>query len=398
MLYCLIFILVLITSLTKKDIKTKKASDNIQYWCICVLLSTIIGLRYRVGGDTLWYHDNFNTIMPNLKELNKFNFATAYFYPGWYYLNAIAKSINNHFYTVQLIQSFLINIIIFQTFKKYSNHKYTCVAIYLVYSFFYFNTEIMRESISVCFFIISINYFLEKRWLIYLFYALVALSFHPSAYIAFFFPIIYKYLPNNCKSFITYFIILFMIFGIANIQIIVNIFPTDFLKHKAGYYMYRDISLNRSLEMLLKYALPSGLLLLTSYKYKIKKENIKQELIRKCTLIYFYIAIISSLIDGTYRILNYFVVFYIIFLSDNIFKIHHIVSLKYKSLVIISLIIIFNFQIYYYFIQKIPNTGKNIYHYYQRWEPYNSVFNPQKNNKREWIYYKSMEATKSGYE
>src|ERR1035437_3600069 len=140
--------------------------------------------------STINYGKGKNKIkdFPKLSDLHTFDFKEAQYDPLWYIFNALIKSIYDNFIFFQLIHAIIINTIIFWFIRKYSKFKYISILFYYIFYYLYFNMEILRESLAVCVFLLSVPYLLQKKWLIYFSISIVAFLFHSSALIAFFIP------------------------------------------------------------------------------------------------------------------------------------------------------------------------------------------------------------------
>lgn len=88
---------------------------NKRMWALSeyVVLVLIVGLRYRVGGDTLFYMDFFEDY-PTISELANFDFEDARYNPLWYVYNSIFKTFGNSFTIYQLVQATIVNLAFFR--------------------------------------------------------------------------------------------------------------------------------------------------------------------------------------------------------------------------------------------------------------------------------------------
>ena len=114
MIYLLVFILLLIP-VVKYDWMAKTGGENKWYFFNLVILILLAGLRYRVGGDTLMYMSMYNE-WPAMDELKYFDFEEALYNPLWYIYTSVAKSINEEFWVLQMIQAVIVNCTFFHFF------------------------------------------------------------------------------------------------------------------------------------------------------------------------------------------------------------------------------------------------------------------------------------------
>lgn len=270
--YIFIFVLLLYFVVRKKN-------DKKTYYLTICLMSLFMGLRYRCGGDTQWYTDEFSSF-PLLGELSKYNFHEAYFYPGWIIVNSFAKTLFGEFFVVQLIESFFVNLCFGRFFYKYSQRPMLCLFLYYCLFFLYFNTEIMRQAFSCAFFLISVDYLVTNRLIKYYVCCIFAFAFHPSAFFLFLMPIFYYLMSGlNPKKILVVFILLLVInisFSNSN-QLLMALMFTDFLQYKADAYIEQDsYSALYLLRKVLPYILIISVLLIKSNTVKNELKRIKE--------------------------------------------------------------------------------------------------------------------------
>ena len=114
MIYLLVFILLLIP-VVRYDWMAKTGGENVWYYLNLIVLILLVGLRYRVGGDTLVYMSMYNE-WPAMDELKYFDFEEAIYNPLWYIYTSVAKSISDEFWVLQIIQAVIVNSIFFHFF------------------------------------------------------------------------------------------------------------------------------------------------------------------------------------------------------------------------------------------------------------------------------------------
>jgi len=113
----LIILIILLVPVFLYDVAGFNKGMNGWYIFEFTILVLLAGLRYRVGGDTLFYMGFFDEY-PQLNELSDFDFAGAEFNPLWYIFNAITKFIHNDFVTFQIIQAINCKQLFFSGFLE----------------------------------------------------------------------------------------------------------------------------------------------------------------------------------------------------------------------------------------------------------------------------------------
>lgn len=379
MIYFVVFILFLLSALHERKTPSE---DKVIYNLLLLVLILVAGLRYRVGGDSLAYMDAFNAL-PKLSQLEGFDFKNAVYDPLWYVFNALIKSVSNDFVFFQIIHAILINSIIFWTIKKYSNYKYWAILFYFIFYYLYFNMEILRASLSVCVFLLSLPYLLKRKWLIYYIFAIIAFLFHSSALILFFIPFLFRKLKLKYYILIFSLMILFTFF-ITPFRFFQPLYFSERISNRASSYLNRQVNLSGMIMQFIAIIPVIGF-------QKIRKINHLQiHCFEYLVTPYVIVGFLSLIISGFYRFLNFLSILALVYIVDTT-----IVVLKYRARNIVRLfavqfflLILFSYQFYYLTRDTSrfqPNTR-----FYDRYLPYYSVFNEKTDKQRENLYFKSM--------
>jgi len=156
---------------------------------LCLVL--IAGMRYRVGGDTLAYHDYFEE-MPKLGELFSFDYSSSHYNDVlWVLLTAVCKSLVNDFAFFQIVHALIVNTSFLCFFRKRTRMYFTATLFYGLLFYFTFNTELLRAAISVSVFLWSYKYLIKKEWLKYFLCFILAFGFHSESIIMVFLPLVH---------------------------------------------------------------------------------------------------------------------------------------------------------------------------------------------------------------
>ena len=357
----------------------KKKNTDFFYWSLCVLLVLLAGLRNFVGGDTIGYMLMWDSL-PKFNENFDFFSLTNLYQPFWYIINAFAKYIYDDFVTIQILLAIILNFSIFRLFDKYSNYRFSCVLIYYLMTYAYFNFEILRESLSISILIISIPFLIDKKWTKYFLLSTIAFLFHTSAIILFFLPFGINFFNKkvNLKSLMYIIVITFILGSSYTINFIVdNFFP--FLAALAEIYSEWEWSTIGYFVASLK-CLFVFLLIMLRQKY-----NVSQNMIDIPLKIYMFFTILSLTMPIAQRFQNYFILFFIIGLVDLIWK------FKGKEFIIKHTIVLFftTITLHYYLQDTTGLTGEKS-RFGQIFYPYFSVFDEVTENDifiRKSIYY-----------
>jgi hypothetical protein len=347
-----------------------------------LVLIFVAGFRYHVGGDSLAYEKYFADL-PNLSEWNDFDFSTAEYEVSWYILNAISKSIDDSFYVFQIIHAIIINTIIFWFIKKYSENKWLSLLLYFFFNYLYFNMEVLRESLAIVVFLLAVPLLLKRKWIPYFLICFIASSFHSSAYITFLFPFLLRDF-KTWQTVMIYLTITLTFLFFTPKDLVVGLGFSGSLERKANAYSTINITL---------YGYLASLLSLFPFLviYYIRKRLEKANTFDKLIYIYLILGLIACFIPGFYRFQNYLSIIALIYLADSV------VLLKQYEFSTSFKLISFWMMISLIFINQFYYLGRSTAHYekdtriYNKYYPYHSIFSPKIEEKRENLYFNSME-------
>jgi hypothetical protein len=231
--------------------------------------------------------------------------------------------------------------------------------------FFYFNTEIIRESLAIAVFLLSLPSFYKKKWIRYYLFAVVAFLFHTSAMLIFFFPF-FRFIRIN-KFFIYSILIIIPLTGIiwSFFQEYIQLFFIfSNIESKVTSYFDEKYAPNLNgiiLMMIIYVILPLILVLLSKKDKKIKE----------APFIWLYIVLgIFTIYNGTVftRFQNYMFFPFIIWLSNVPFDARNILKPAKARLIILLIFLFFAGRHYNYFKEDYMGV-----YFYERYFPYNSI-------------------------
>lgn len=356
------------------------------------MLILLVGLRYRVGGDTLAYIDFFEDY-PTVIELFSFDFKNAPYNPLWYCLNAIIKTIWNDFIFFQLVHAVIVNVTFFWFFKKYATHFFTTILIYYISYYLYFNMEVLREVLAICVFLISFPFLVKKKYFKYSFCLVVALLFHPSASIMFIVPLFF-YMPKiSWKFTLVSFIILFVILSVMDFVPLFSSFLTESVQLTEKIDTYTSLEgYTFNVRGVIANFLPILLFMYVNRKNDLKCfENKAQNLLFLYAIFICFTIFYAVLFK---RMQNYLLPIYTVYMSNLVmqgtFKIDNRINKQgLISRFALFLFLFFSFKSYFVDTSKymLGTKAYNIYY------PYHSVLDPIKEVEREKFidYYKAGE-------
>jgi len=385
MIYFLILIYFLFVAFVFDRVDKKKS--NIIYFSQFVTLVLLLTFRFRVGGDSLFYEDSYRYLY-TFQKLKKVDIFNQLYQPLWYVINAFTKSISKEFILFQFVHGLIVNSVIFYVINRFCEKRFIGLLLYYVLFFIYFNTEILRESLAIAIFLISFPYLTKKKYIHYFVLCFIAFMFHAFALFTFFVPLFFFLLrkPLNVSAIVILFIVVIFLPGLL-IDTLTKIFSfNEFVEKQLKFYTKLEINVNGIVKGLFD-IIP--ILILMFLQRRLREE---QKYFIPAVNIYFILVLFSISLAGVARLSNYFAILFIISYINTFVLISRNNSLrKYRLTHAIPIVCFLLIGQYFYFARDASkyNYGNEAY-FYHRYYPYNTIFDPVIEIKRENIYRKFM--------
>jgi len=382
-MYFVIFLILVFFALSELtgQFKNKREFSLIGYLFILSLFIIFMGFRYRIGGDTINYMNSFDQ-MPEFKDFSSFDFLTSEYNISWYIFVALCKLVSIDFLFFQFTHVAILNIGIFYFINKHCyKYQFSCVLLYYLTYYLYLNTEILRESLAMVFFLFGYDYLLKKKFIKYYLLVLLSISIHTSAIILLiipFFQVKMKF-PFYASLFIA--IIVFFI-GVDAYTFFSKFSFSTQIAQKMNSYLNAGKSVTGLLVQLI---LIFPTIYLKFLKDKIYRNTVpvKKDKFDCYIPTFILIGALASVISGFYRFLNYFSIINIVFIINTLVLVlsSEKIRLNSKILARFSVIMLLFYQGYYYSRKnsEYDNLGK----YYNRYFPYTNYYSKEKNEIRE---------------
>lgn len=360
------------------DVRKNVFLSKFYYVLTFVVMTLMVGLRYRLGGDSLQYEDYFGylpviTDLPYyLKGNNSFNYQPLYLaFVG------ICKWFDDDYYFYQFVHAVIVNTIIFWFIHRYTKYRYTTLLVlYILLFYFYFTFEIQREILAICCFLLGYNSYLKKRWLVYYLFAATAFLFHISAFILFVLPLFRLIQFNRKFIYVALLIGLPLIFAKSFLFDLFKIFfVSEAMQSKGDAYAEMDFSIAGLLIFYFVRVIINLPFLVVASKTKSSLDWLLSA--------YLVLSISSQVMVGFDRFLNYLYLPYILFIIDMMYsKFRHvkISGFKRKFALTAAFVNLF-FVLGYKVVMDLPVTDRARYH--SIFFPYGSVFEHERHIERE---------------
>jgi hypothetical protein len=337
-----------------------------------LLFVAIAGFEKGLGGDNLGYAVMFDDVV----KLNDFSFTDidigGRFQPLWLYFQSIAKTIEDDFTSLMILHAVVINASIFFFVRNKTSRVFsTLLLFFITLDYFYFNIEILRESLAISCFLLGLL-FLEKKakykYIAYYGLAIIAFFFHAGAIFLFVFPIGYYLIERYRRSpkFILYFSL--MAIGLANLGLFITyLTPVGALVNVVEQFQdYASHEMNTFNQLIMAIYRSSYVVILL---YCGSKIGYKDNLIINCNIFLVLLMLCSPFIIGLYRLCNYLQIPFFILAADVFYlsrKTH------YRQYVVIALSLMFVYYINFYSVSA-TFLGHDA-RLYQMYFPYRCIF------------------------
>lgn len=398
MMYFLIFILMLF-GIYAFDYRKHSRGDLVYFWVICLLCIAVAGLRYRIGGDSVVYEQSYKTL-PTMADLPTFKFNSVRYEPGYVVFASIARSFSSDFTYFQILHAFAVNLVVFWFVLKNTTNKYIALSLYFLGLYLNLNTEVLREALAVCCFLLAWPFFRDGKWIFYYIFAFLALSFHLSGGVMLFFPLFV--LPGIRYCFR---------FGWQTLVICIVIFAVGLTMQKMFFGFIEKMSDNQSIIEkaqlyskshfggsslniigMLDHSLKTIIFPLAALwymRYKIKTEGLEKDVkrFRRLEIIIItgvYFATLAMPINIAGRFNNYIALFNYTLIASCFFTWIWVKRRKFRLqapiwAMIFVVIAYFNIKVYF------ASVGNSSYKTYMIYYPYASRIDNQDDNNREAI-------------
>lgn len=339
-----------------------KFGDKFWWGFLFVYLTALLGLRFEVGGDTIMYMGEFKWA----QDLDSYTFISKNrFEPFYNLLVAVSRSLSKEFYVFQIIHALIFNTLLFIFLQRSTRYKYTALLFAFMICYYYYGTEILRETLAIMIFMFNYQNLVKHRWIIYYLGVTLSCLFHISAVILIVLPFLI-WLKLDAK-----FILLIALAGLSVFfldQMFALFSDIEALSKKIESYE-NDKShgmLADSLSFLRDFLFPLVFCYVVKFKTPIKLRY--ENMILVMVLLGLY-ALFNPIIFS--RFCNYFKLFLVIAISDAFCELirRKKILLKQYAIILFTGVAI-TYGTYYW-----------TYNTWRLWIPYHSIFDPVKEDR-----------------
>jgi len=272
--------------------------------------------------DSVAYMDNFKNLIVPLSELNMESFTESRYQPFWILINSFCKSFGSYV-LLQIICAYILNICVFYFFKKTTTKIFTCILFYFLVDYFYFNMEIVRESLAIGIFLLAMIKYNEKKIFKAYLLIFIAFLFHHFAAILFIVPLFLTDRISLKYKLLFLVSILLFLFSLGSPLALIEPYLDKFSTLDVSVYDLADfdISLFGYIYTAFK-IIPIVVVIFIYRKRDIPNIYFKKKTLYLLSFLYIFIMIIRiTTIPFIERFSNYFIFFVILLLTGAMFDI-----------------------------------------------------------------------------
>lgn len=293
--------------LDKCGFKKYICKDKIIYFVMTMCMAIFVGLRTR-GNDTFAYKQIYEGIEGGLSSISSINWTKFSEAPALQLIEIILKTINATTQDFLMIFSLFAISVYLWFIRKYTSNLWLSVYYFITMGIYTFSMAAIKQTTAVAFLVIATDRAIQKKWVQFLFWVVIAEMFHPYAFVYLVVPFMF-FSPWSKKTYIlfigTIIAALFLKMFMSGIYAM-----TDMLGYGTSYssnqFMGEGVNIFRVLVVFVPVFLSFFLRL-----YLNKSKDRVNNLILNMTMINAMIMFIGLFGTANYfaRLANYFLIF-----------------------------------------------------------------------------------------
>lgn len=230
--YIICLILSVFENININKIKYKKILKYLYYFIVLQLLLLLMLRNNLMGVDAPNYKILFDNVGTSL-------FSNSETEIGYKLLTYFVKIVFDDFQMIIIICALVSVLPIAYFIKKYSKYPIFSLLIYIAFNYYYYDYITFRQSMAYGLVMIALIFAINKKLLPYVFFILVAASFHKSSLVYFPMYLLIKMKVNSRNLFIFFiFAIFFYLFRNNIFGYITNSIYTDYTLQISNSYNY----------------------------------------------------------------------------------------------------------------------------------------------------------------
>ncbi len=381
MLYILIIVYCLIC-IFQFDVREGKKTNYVHYWFIFAILTLMSCIQYRMGADVITYMTEYDYYDNDFSLNYLFGFTTRR--PLWVFSVILFKYSGCSFVVFKTAIAIFVNFVMAKFFYNRARYKYFVLLMYFLVLYFHFNYNILRNSIAICFFLMSYGYLEKNRYIPYILLNIIGLGFHEAIVLPAILSLALKFV-NHEKN--TRFIIkLLALVGITIpllpsgvrdvLQLITVYYDVGVVGERAVGYLNKDSYSDFSLTIFgyLEWIIKLVIYIYIYLQYAKNKQN--SNYIAPLSL-YLLLTIFNNALPILYRIAEFYLPFFLVCITFAVQN-EKVLRINLRKTMFLLLMV---FYLHTFFL-FLGGKKKELYQYY----PYTSIIDKKTVPERENLY------------
>ncbi len=164
--------------------------DKIAFFLMALCMAVFVGLRIR-GNDTYAYINTFERLGTGFNAVSKIDFGNISAAPGLTFVSIVLKTIGATSQDYLMIFALFTVITYLWFIRKYSSHTFMSVYLFVTMGVYTFTMAAIKQTTAVAFLVIATDRAINKKWLQFIIFVLIAEFFHPYAFVYLIIPFLF---------------------------------------------------------------------------------------------------------------------------------------------------------------------------------------------------------------
>lgn len=197
-------------SIYSYSLERYQTKDAFFYIIMAVIMIMFAGLRTRYNdtGTYILGYESFPTQGSVLDNITDWSIGAN---PGFVLVNCFLRRKGVSTQSFLMIYAAVTNGIYLWFLRKYTNNIWLAIFLYITYAGYIFTMAAVKQCVAVAFCLLAIDQLFKKRYVVFLFWVLVATTFHPYAIMYLVAPFL-MFRPWSVRTYLS-----LVVFGLAGI-------------------------------------------------------------------------------------------------------------------------------------------------------------------------------------
>lgn len=183
------------------------------YFLMAFALAVFVGLRTR-GNDTSAYRHMYDLLEVGLSSIRSVDWAKLAAAPGFTFVNILLKTAGLSFQDYLMVYALFTIITYLWFIRKYSCHTLFSVFLFFTMGIYGFTMAAIKQTAAVALLVIATDRAMQKKYVSFVIFVLIAELFHPYAFIYLIVPFL-TFRPWSGK---TYWLLAFSVVAALGLQ------------------------------------------------------------------------------------------------------------------------------------------------------------------------------------